>query len=79
MVTLKADNRRRIQIVDAKPGQVFVYENQGGGRILLTLVVEPKIPLVKARKVNGRWMGAESVKFDRTAVVASIQEDRERR
>ena len=36
--TLKTDQRRRIQLPDAKPGQVFAYENHGDGSITLTAV-----------------------------------------
>jgi len=35
-------------------------------------------PLVKARKVRGRWVGA-NVKLDRAAVVNAIKLDREAR
>lgn len=38
MVTLKADNRRRIQLPDAKPGQIFAYTPNGDGTVTLTLV-----------------------------------------
>jgi hypothetical protein len=38
MVTLKADNRRRVQLPDAKPGQIFAYTPNGDGTVTLTLV-----------------------------------------
>ena len=38
MVTLKADNRRRVQLPDAKPGDVFEYKNSGQGSVTLTVV-----------------------------------------
>ena len=38
MKTLKVDERKRIRIPDAKPEQVFAYENNGDGTITLTLV-----------------------------------------
>ena len=45
MVTLKADNRRRVQLPKAKPGQVFIYEDIGDGSVKLTLVkAEAKEP-----------------------------------
>ncbi len=40
MTTLKADNRKRIRIPDAIPGQVFAYEREADGRITLTRVVK---------------------------------------
>lgn len=38
MVTLKADNKRRVAIPDIKPGQVFAFENHGDGSFTLTVV-----------------------------------------
>jgi len=34
-----------------------------------------EVPLVRARKVNGRWLGAK-VKMDRDDIVKAIQRDR---
>jgi hypothetical protein len=36
--TLKVDANKRIRIPDVKPRQVFAYENEGNGRLTLTLV-----------------------------------------
>jgi hypothetical protein len=33
--TLTADDRRRVQLPDAKPGQVFAYQNNGDGSLTL--------------------------------------------
>ena len=41
MSTLTVDGYKRIRIPDAKPGQVFAYENEGG-RIVLTPMVKNK-------------------------------------
>jgi hypothetical protein len=38
MVTVKADNRRRVQLPDVKPGQIFSLDNHGDGTITLTVV-----------------------------------------
>jgi len=38
MKTLVADERKRVRIPDAKPRQVFVYENLGNGSFTLTVV-----------------------------------------
>lgn len=47
MQTLKADDRRRVMLPDAKPGQVYAYEN-ASGTITLTPVKKeeskPKFP-----------------------------------
>ncbi|HEV2437662.1 MAG TPA: hypothetical protein VG077_16835 [Verrucomicrobiae bacterium] len=78
MKTVTVDDFKRIRLPDVKPRQKYAYENLGNGRISLTELEEKDVPLVKARKVNGRWMGAE-VKLDRQAIVSSIREDRESR
>ncbi|GDY20401.1 hypothetical protein LBMAG56_17460 [Verrucomicrobiota bacterium] len=38
MKTLTVDNQQRIRMPDAKPRQVFAYENHGDGHVTLTLV-----------------------------------------
>lgn len=38
MKTVTVDERKRVRIPDAKPNQVFAYENHGDGRLTLTLV-----------------------------------------
>jgi hypothetical protein len=53
MVTLKADNRRRVQLPDAKPGQVFAYTPNGDGTATLTLVrAEAKEPFPKGSLIK---------------------------
>jgi hypothetical protein len=36
--TLTVDDHKRIRIPDAKPRQIFAYENEGNGRLVLTVV-----------------------------------------
>ncbi len=38
MVTIKADNRRRVQLPDIKPGQIFAVQDNGDNTITLTKV-----------------------------------------
>ena len=38
MKTLTVDDQKRIRIPDAKPRQVFAYENNGNGMLTLVLV-----------------------------------------
>ena len=78
MKTLTVDDDQRVRLPDARPRQKFSYKKVSAGRIILALVEEADVPLAKARKVNGRWMGAEGVGLDREAVINSIREDRER-
>jgi hypothetical protein len=40
--TLKVDGSKRVRIPDAKPRQLFAYENNGHGTITLTLVKRTK-------------------------------------
>jgi len=35
MSTVTADDRKRVRIPDAKPGQVFAYENNADGSVTL--------------------------------------------
>jgi hypothetical protein len=39
--TLTVDDQKRIRIPDAKPRQVFAYENRGDGTLTLTLLEAP--------------------------------------
>jgi hypothetical protein len=77
MKIVTVDDYNRVRLPDVKPRQKFSVE-AGNNRIVLALVDEVDVPLVKARKVNGRWIGAEGVKLDRQAVINAIREDRER-
>ena len=38
MHTITADNKKRVRLPDAKPGQVFAYETTGDGQFTLKLV-----------------------------------------
>ena len=38
MKTLTVNAHKRIRIPDAKPRQIFAYENEGNGRLVLTVV-----------------------------------------
>ena len=60
------------------PRKAFSAERQADGSIRLIELVEKEVLLVRARKVNGRWMGAE-VPLDRAKVISVIRADREAR
>jgi hypothetical protein len=60
------------------PRKAFSAERQPDGSIRLAELVEKELPVVRARKVGGRWMGAADLKLDPAAVVAAIRADRER-
>ena len=76
---LVTDDRCRIQSRELfKPNTPYQAERTADGRIQFVELVEKDVPLVKARKVNGRWVGAD-VKIDRQALVDAIRADRESR
>ena len=75
---ISLDNKRRGSFGPAfAPGDSFLREINGNMVVFRKLEpAEP--PLVRARKVNGKWIGAP-VKLSRKAVVQAIREDREAR
>jgi hypothetical protein len=78
-VKLVSDDRCRLASRDLfKPNTPYSAELKADGRVVLTELVPAEAPLVRARKVNGRWVGAEGVKLDPKAVVDAIRQDRER-
>ena len=60
------------------PKKAFSAERQADGSIRVVELVEKEAPVVRARKVKGRWIGAE-VKLDRAKVISAIRADRESR
>ncbi len=81
MVTLKADDRRRVQIPDAKPGDVFAYELSGKVVKLTPLVPDhadaPMVKLIKG--ADGLYRLPEDVKISREDIRAAIRADRDAR
>jgi hypothetical protein len=55
MITTKADNRKRVLVPHAKPGQVYAVESRADGSFTLTAVQSSKAPAAKCRvtKVDG--------------------------
>ena len=49
MTTITVDDRKRVRLPDAKPGQVFAYANNGDGSVTLT----PVQPEAKERFPRG--------------------------
>jgi len=77
-MTVKTDEKRRVVLPSAKPGDVFNVE-LSGGKILLTKLVPVQSKLVRARKVKGIVMGSADVEIDPAEIVDSIRADREAR
>jgi len=75
---LVADSRGRLTAADLfRPNTAFDATAQPDGSIRIVELVEKEVPLVRAVKVNGRWLGNPSVKIERQAIVESIRRDRE--
>lgn len=77
-MTVKADEKKRVVLPSAKPGDVFNVE-LSGGNILLTKLVPSEPRLVRARRVKGVVMGAADVEIDSKEIVDAIRADREAR
>lgn len=76
---LVADSRGRLTAADLfRPNTAFDATPQSDGSIRIIELVEKKVPVVRAVKIKGRWIGNPSVKIDRQAVIESIRQDRER-
>ena len=43
-MTIKADSKKRVVVPDARPGDVFVYEDQGNGHFHLMRLEVPDRP-----------------------------------
>jgi len=72
------DNKRRGSFgPDFEPGDTFLRE-VSGETITFRKLKLAEAPLVRARKVNGRWVGA-AIKVSRQEIVNAIREDREAR
>ena len=79
IMKLVADDNGRLACKSLfTPKRAFSAERQADGSIRLVELVEKEVPVVRARKVNGRWMGAE-MQLDRAKVVRAIRADREAR
>lgn len=75
MKIVTVDDYNRVRLPDVKPRQKFSVQ-AANNRIVLALVDEADVPLVRARKLNGEWVGAD-IQIDRKAIVDAIREDRE--
>ncbi len=78
IMTIKTDEKRRVVLPNAKPGDVFDVQ-LSGGKILLTKLVPAESKLVRARRIKGIVMGAEDVEIDSKEIVDAIHTDREAR
>lgn len=79
MVTVKADDRRRVQIPGIKAGQVFAVEDEGGKVILTPLKkAEPRTLMLKLVKREGHLVpDITGLTIDPKDISKAIQESRE--
>jgi hypothetical protein len=62
-MTVKADNKRRIVVPDAKPGDVFSFENVSEGRFMLVRLTPPPLPRKKTKREVLAAIKASKLKF----------------
>lgn len=62
-MTLKADNKRRVVVPDARPGDVFDYEDRGNGRYLLVRLTKPALKARMSRAEFRRAIDRSKLKF----------------
>jgi hypothetical protein len=81
-MTVTADNKKRVTLVDAKPGQSFDYGRDSAGRIVLRpLRPDPAELESESRvlKLSGKMPRARGVRADREQIARLIREEREAR
>lgn len=84
VTTLKVDERHRITLPAAEPGQVFAYEPGTDGSIKLVPVVTEPVPkrvLAKLVRRGGKLLFElpEGYKLDPEAIAQAVAEERESR
>ena len=79
IVTVKTDDRKRVVLPNAKPGDVFNVEFSTEGKITLTKLVPAEPRLVKPRRVNGRLRPPAGFRPSRETIAAAIRADRDER
>ena len=78
VVTRIVDDKQRVVVPRLKPGESVDVTEGPNATIVLTPLSPKQVPVVRARKVNGRLTGAD-VKIDRQQVAAAIRAERDSR
>ena len=76
MKTLTVDSAKRVRIPDAKPGQVFAYENGGDGSITLIPVkanVKERFPKGSLTKYFTGKLGRERNELESALLKGCVQ------
>jgi hypothetical protein len=63
-VTIRADSKKRVVVPDARPGDVFAYEDHGNGHFHLVRLNLPDPPESKSRAQVRKALGRSKLKFD---------------
>lgn len=79
MITVKADDRRRVQIPGIKAGQVFALEDEGGKVVLTPLKkTEARTIMLKLVKRGGRLVpDTTGLTIDPRDIARAVKEDRD--
>jgi hypothetical protein len=80
MITVKADDRRRVQIPGIRAGQVFALEDHGGTVTLIPLKKEePRTIMLKLVKRGGVLVAVlpDGSKVDPEGIAQAVREERE--
>ncbi len=63
-MTIKADCKKRVVVPDARPGDVFTYENQGNGHFHFVRLSVPEPPNRKTRAQVRKAISTTKLKFE---------------
>jgi hypothetical protein len=75
----KLDSRRRGVFPETfKPGDMFLQETTSPDAVTFKRITPDDVPVVKIRKVKGRWMGID-IQVDPSVILAAIRADRDSR
>jgi hypothetical protein len=76
MTKVVLDSKRRADFGPTfRPGDIFVREVRGGS-VVFRKIESSEPPLVRARRIKGRWVGAD-VKISDAEIVEAIRRDRD--
>lgn len=76
---VSTDDRCRLQSRELfKPNTRYEGDRAKDGRVVLVELVPAEVPTVRARRINGRWRGAD-LPLTRETVAAAIRAEREDR
>jgi hypothetical protein len=63
-VTIRADSKKRVVVPDARPDDVFAYEDHGNGHFHLVRLNIPDPPKSKTRAQVRKALAGSKLKFD---------------